>query len=97
MGKNMMSGKRPTAKLKVMAKLGENIYGTTKIFRYLNAREQHLNEAPKGKWQTFMTNTNEEYEAWHKWWNSKQSERWKNIPNPPKLAKRGGPAAPSTD
>ena len=39
MGKNLGSGKRPTAKLKVMAKLGKNIFRTTKIFRYLRVRE----------------------------------------------------------
>ena len=79
MGKNAASGKRPSAKLKVMAKLGENIYRTTKIFRYLQAREDHLGLRHKSKWQTFMTNNNEEFEAWKAWWRSPQSERWKKI------------------
>ena len=80
-----MCGKRPSAKLKVMAKLGENIYRTTKIYRYLKAREDHLGLAPKPKWQTFMTSTSEEYDAWLRWWKSPQSAKWKNLqPTPPR-------------
>ena len=85
MGKNLSSGKRPGAKLKVMAKLGENIFRTTKIYRYIQAREEHLNLRPKGKWQTFLTSTNAEYAAWREWWGSPQSSRWKNPqPRPPR-------------
>ena len=83
MGKNLASGKRPTAKLKIMKYLGENIYGTTKIYRYLQAREDHLGLLPKGKWQRFLSNTSEEYNVWRQWWKSPQSARWKNLHNQP--------------
>ena len=78
MGKNLSSGKRPQAKLKVMAKLGENIYRSTKIFRYLQAREE-IGMAPKAKWQNFLTNNQGELNTWRQWWNSPQSARWKNL------------------
>ena len=74
-----MSGKRPGAKLKVMAKLGENIYRTTKIFRYIQAREDHLGMRPKEKWTTFLTNNAAEFSTWRDWWRSPQSARWKNL------------------
>lgn len=74
MSRGSSSGKRPQAKLKAMAKLGENLYKTTKIYRYLEARQ-----AVKPKWQPFLANTSEEHAAWRKWWNSSQSERWKNL------------------
>lgn len=78
------SGKRPQAKLKVMAKLGENIYHTTKIFRYLQAREDKGLQ-PKGKWQTYLSNNAQGHETWRQWWNSSQSQRWKNLqPGPPR-------------
>ena len=79
MGKSFGGGKRPQAKLKVMAKLGENIYGTTKIFRYLQGREDRLGMRPKPKWETFLTNYPEQYNAWRAWWHSPQSARWKNL------------------
>ena len=40
MGQKLASGKRPAAKLKVMAKLGENIYRTTKIYRMIQVRKR---------------------------------------------------------
>ena len=67
------TGKRPGAKWKVMAKLGENLYGTTKIYRMLAAR----GGTPKLKWQNFLANTSEHQTAWREWWQSKQSARWK--------------------
>ena len=73
-----MSGRRPVAKLKVMAKLGENLYGTTKIYRMLQER-QDLRKPDKLKWQDFVTNTQEEHAAWRAWWHSSQSNRWKNL------------------
>ena len=79
MGKNLASGKRPQAKLKILAKLGENIYGTTKIYRLFEGRE-----TPKPKWNNFMQSTAEEHRSWREWWNSPQSERWKNWENKPK-------------
>ena len=82
MGKNFASGKRPSAKFKVMAKLGENIYRTTKIYRYLQAREDYGLQ-PKGKWTTFLSKTAEEHNAWRQWWQSPQSDRWKVKPPPP--------------
>jgi hypothetical protein len=74
MSRGSSSGKRPQAKLKVMAKLGENLYKTTKIYRFLAARR-----FPKPKWNTFLNNTSEEYRAWQQWWASPQSARWKNL------------------
>lgn len=70
------SGKRPAAKLKVMAKLGENLYRTTKIYRWLAAR------TPKTKWSTFLMNNAEEQAAFREWWQSPQSERWKSLDKP---------------
>ena len=79
MGQRLNSGKRPVAKLKTMAKLAENIYGTTKIFRFLQAREDHLGRRAKPKWSNFLTRNAEEYDAWRQWWKSPQSDRWKKI------------------
>ena len=73
------SGKRPTAKLKVMAKLGENLYLTTKIYRWLSTRSV----APKPKWQTFLSANAEQHAAWREWWQSPQSARWKALEKPP--------------
>ena len=42
-------GKRVQSKLKLMAKLGENLYKTTKVFRMLEAK-------PRLKWQRFARN-----------------------------------------
>ena len=75
MGRNLASGKRPTAKLKVMAKMGENLFRTTKIYRMLAMKPP----GTKAKWGTFLQNNQEEYNAWRAWWNSPQSARWKNI------------------
>lgn len=83
MGKQLGSGKRPGAKLKVMAKLGENIYGTTKIYRMIQAREDHLGMQPAAKWLNFLGKTSEEYNAFREWWKSPQSSRWKKLqPHP---------------
>lgn len=71
-------GKRPETKFKVMAKLGENLYKTTKIYRWLGARSI----PPKPKWQGFLANTAEQHAAWREWWASPQSERWKSIEKP---------------
>ena len=71
-------GKRPETKFKVMAKLGENLYKTTKIYRWLGARSI----PPKPKWQGFLANTAEHHAAWREWWASPQSERWKSIEKP---------------
>ena len=75
MGQNLMSGKRPQAKLKIMAKLGENIYRTTKIYRMIEAKPN-----AKPKWNQFAANTGPEFQAWREWWRSPQSNRWKNLP-----------------
>lgn len=80
MGKNLASGKRPQAKLKMMAKLGENLYKTTKIYRMVESIGQ------KPKWNNFMVNTAEEHRAWREWWNSPQSTRWKNLEAKPQAA-----------
>ena len=74
MARGTSSGKRPQAKLKAMAKLGENLYKTTKIYRYLHGRDAAV---PKPKWGQFLQNTREEHSAWQTWWNSPQSDRWK--------------------
>ena len=71
-------GKRPETKFKVMAKLGENLYKTTKIYRWLGARSI----PPKPKWQGFLANTAEHHAAWREWWASPLSERWKSIEKP---------------
>lgn len=91
MGQRLASGKRPQAKLKVMAKMGENLYRTTKIYRMM----ERIMPGQKAKWGFFMRATSDEHNAWKEWWNSKQSDRWKNI-QMPKLEKRAGPAASST-
>jgi ParB-like chromosome segregation protein Spo0J len=72
-------GKRPGAKLKVMAKLGENLYRTTKVFRFCESRFAGL---PKPKWQAFLSKNREQRKAWQEWWNSPQSQRWKDIEKP---------------
>jgi hypothetical protein len=79
MGQRLASGKRPLAKFKFMAKLGENLYRTTKIYRMCEARASGV---PKPKWQTFLANTSEQHAAWREWWKSPQSARWKNLERP---------------
>ena len=74
MSRGSSSGKRPQAKLKAMAKLGENLYKTTKIYRYLAGTP-----LAKPKWQNFLANTSREHAAWKMWWDSPQSARWKNL------------------
>ena len=78
-------GKRPQAKLKVMAKLGENLYRTTKMFRFLET-------LPKGKWQNFLGRNRAQQQAWRTWYNSPQSQRWRDLERPkaPAAAAEGG-------
>jgi hypothetical protein len=74
-------GKRPGAKLKVMAKLGENLYRTTKIFRFCENRLASVG-MPKPKWQAFLSKNSAQRKAWQEWWDSPQSQRWKDIEKP---------------
>jgi hypothetical protein len=71
-------GKRPRAKLKIMAKLTENILRTTKVFRFCDRRHG----GPKLKWQPFLGRNSAQFSAWREWWNSPQSARWKNLEQP---------------
>lgn len=66
-------GKRVQSKLKLMAKLGENLYKTTKVFRMLEAK-------PRLKWQRFARNNAQQQTLWKEWWDSPQSDRWKKLP-----------------
>ena len=68
-------GKRPVAKLKVMAKLGENLYRTTKVFRFCANRA-------KPKWLPFLSRNAAQRKAWEEWWQSPQSQRWKDLEKP---------------
>jgi len=68
------SGRRPTAKLKIMAKLGENLYKTTRIYRYLEGKTQSV---AKPKWRNFLQNNAAEQKVWMDWWRSPQSLRWR--------------------
>ena len=82
MARGTSSGKRPVAKLRVMAKLGENLYKTTKVFRMIEAQF-----VPKPKWNRFIIQNREQHSAWQEWWKSPQSLRWKNLqPKPPPRA-----------
>lgn len=74
MGQLRASGKRPTAKLKIMAKLGENLYKTTRIYRYLEGKTQSV---AKPKWRNFLQNNAAEQKVWMDWWRSPQSLRWR--------------------
>jgi len=77
MGQRLASGKRPQAKFKILAKLGENLFRTTRVYRFLAKR-------PKPKWGSFLKQNAEEQSAWQEWWNSPQSARWKNWEALPK-------------
>ena len=72
-------GKRPAAKLKVMAKLAENLYRTTKPFRYCASR---IGGGSKPKWGAFLSKNAAQHKAWQEWWNSPQALRWKNLEKP---------------
>lgn len=79
-------GKRPTAKLKVMAKLAENIYKTTKIFRIMESRHDGV----KPKWQPFLSRNSAQRAAWQEWWNHPQSQRWRDLEKPKLPSGDGG-------
>lgn len=71
-------GKRLSRKLKIMAKLGENLYRTTKVFRFCNSRVG----GPKAKWGQFLQRNQQQMQLWKEWWDSPQADRWKALGKP---------------
>ena len=53
-----------------MAKLGENLERSTRVWRLLSKR-------PKRKWERFQVQNQAEQALWRRWWDSEQSARWK--------------------
>ena len=84
--------------MKLMAKLGENLLRSTKIYRFFDYR-QRARLPPKPKWNSFLSNpkNQEEYKAWQQWWASPQSARWKNIEGAARWKKETAAATPESD
>ena len=74
-GASRSHGKRPSAKIKILASMGENIYRTTKVFRFVDRNGL----GPKPKWQGFLGRNAAQHAVWREWWKSPQSERWRNL------------------
>jgi len=78
-------GKRPQARIKLLAKMRDNIYGTTKVFRICERKGL----GPKPKWQGFLSRNAAQHQLWKEWWNSPQADRWKNLGKKPMVSSNG--------